>query len=206
MCIRSVRSIGLPKSTASHFDHFDVIGLETLVDRADAGHLRRCDGQFVGKSAGASHGEEKYRDQASPELKTRLSVPTHEYSPWPTERNPFATTTRWPERRHHPVGIWRQVLGRGFFPCLSIGTLQLSIRCSSIHFLPSRSFPVSTAGSFDGAAFGSGRSPAGSLPWADAGSARQIVSRGTSNGPDKGPMDRPHISEFWCGPTKDSGR
>jgi hypothetical protein len=26
---------------------------------------------------------------------------------------------------------------------LSIGTLQLSIRCSSIHFLPMRSFPVS---------------------------------------------------------------
>src|SRR5262249_54320972 len=29
-------------------------------------------------------------------------------------------------------------------PRLSIGTLQLSIRCSSIHFLPKRSFPVST--------------------------------------------------------------
>ena len=28
-------------------------------------------------------------------------------------------------------------------PRLSTGTLQLSIRCSSIHFLPSRSFPVS---------------------------------------------------------------
>jgi hypothetical protein len=29
---------------------------------------------------------------------------------------------------------------------LSTGTLQLSIRCSSIHFLPSRSLPVSVAG------------------------------------------------------------
>ena len=33
---------------------------------------------------------------------------------------------------------------------LSIGTLQLSIRCSSIHFLPSRSLPVSPAGRSEG--------------------------------------------------------
>jgi hypothetical protein len=46
---------------------------------------------------------------------------------------------------------------------LSIGTLQLSIRCSSIHFLPSRSFPVSTAGMLEGAAVGSGGSLAVSL-------------------------------------------
>src|SRR3984893_5596393 len=164
MGIRSVRSIGPPKSSASHFDHLDVIGLETLVDRADAGHRRRRDGQLVGKRAGASNGEEQYRDQASSKLTTRLSDPTQEHSPWPTERSPFATTTRWPECLHHPVGIWGQVPGRGFFPCLSVGTLHLSIRCSSIHFLPSRSFPVSTAGSFEGAVFGSGRAPAGSLP------------------------------------------
>lgn len=41
-----------------------------------------------------------------------------------------------------------QALGRGLVPRLSIGTLQLSVRCSSIHFLPSRSFPVSEAGEF----------------------------------------------------------
>src|SRR5262245_50271803 len=38
----------------------------------------------------------------------------------------------------------QQVSSRGLLPRLSIGTLQLSIRCSSIHFLPRRSFPVST--------------------------------------------------------------
>ena len=38
------------------------------------------------------------------------------------------------------------MLGRGFVPRLSIGTLQLSIRCSSVHFLPRRSFPVSVGG------------------------------------------------------------
>src|SRR5215813_517346 len=38
----------------------------------------------------------------------------------------------------------QQVSSRGLVPRLSIGTLQLSIRCSSIHFLPKRSFPVST--------------------------------------------------------------
>jgi hypothetical protein len=42
------------------------------------------------------------------------------------------------------------VLGRGLGPRLLIGTLQLSIRCSSIHFLPSRSFPVSKVGEFEG--------------------------------------------------------
>ena len=47
----------------------------------------------------------------------------------------------------HPLGWLRrpqQVSCRGLVPRLSIGTLQLSIRCSSIHFLPKRSFPVST--------------------------------------------------------------
>jgi hypothetical protein len=43
----------------------------------------------------------------------------------------------------HPVGIWGHALDRSLAPCLSVGTLQLSIRCSSIHFRPSRSFPVS---------------------------------------------------------------
>src|SRR5215471_3118157 len=38
----------------------------------------------------------------------------------------------------------QQVSSRGLVPRLSIGTLQLSIRCSSVHFLPKRSFPVST--------------------------------------------------------------
>jgi hypothetical protein len=138
--------------------------LETLVDHADAGHLRRCDGQLVGESAGASDCDEKYRYQASPKLKAKLSDLTYEDSPWPTGRaESIRHRTRLPERHHHPVGIWGQVLGRGLLPRLSIGTLQLSIRCSSIHFLPSRSFPVSTAGPFAGAAFGPDRSPAGSL-------------------------------------------
>jgi len=38
------------------------------------------------------------------------------------------------------------MLGRGFVPRLSGGTLQLSIRCSSVHFGPSRSLPVRVAG------------------------------------------------------------
>jgi hypothetical protein len=75
------------------------------------------------------------------------------------------------------MGTWGQVLGRGLVPRLSIGTLQLLIRCSSIHFLPSRSFPVSTSGALKGAAFGFGGSPAYSLSCAAAGNARQIVSK-----------------------------
>jgi hypothetical protein len=46
----------------------------------------------------------------------------------------------------HPEGTCGQLLGRDRLPRLSIGTLQLSIRCSSIHFLPKRSFPVSDEG------------------------------------------------------------
>jgi len=42
------------------------------------------------------------------------------------------------------------VLGRALVPRLSIGTLQLLTRCSSIPFLPSRSFPVSDVGEFKG--------------------------------------------------------
>jgi hypothetical protein len=51
---------------------------------------------------------------------------------------------------YQPVGLGPQVLGRGLLPRLWIGTLQLSIRCSSIHFLPSLSFPVSVVGRLDG--------------------------------------------------------
>jgi hypothetical protein len=45
------------------------------------------------------------------------------------------------------VGL--QVVGRGALPRLSAGTLQLSIRCSSIHFLPNRSLPVRDDGEFE---------------------------------------------------------
>jgi hypothetical protein len=62
------------------------------------------------------------------------------------DHSPFTSTMRLPQHHHHPIGTWGQVLGRGLVPRLSIGTLQLSIRCSSIHFLPSRSFPVSAVG------------------------------------------------------------
>ena len=46
----------------------------------------------------------------------------------------------------HPVGTSGQVLDRALEPRLSGGTLQLSIRCSSIHFRPRRSLPVSDDG------------------------------------------------------------
>src|SRR6202165_6394588 len=65
----------------------------------------------------------------------------------------------------------RASAGARLAPRSSIGTLQLSIRCSSIHFLPSRSFPVSDRGVFEGklAAFDVGGSAV--LSWADAGHA-----------------------------------
>jgi hypothetical protein len=56
----------------------------------------------------------------------------HANSPPPAEEGPL-TSTMHVDRNHHPVGTWEQVLGRRLVPRLSIGTLQLSIRCSSIH-------------------------------------------------------------------------
>jgi hypothetical protein len=52
-------------------------------------------------------------------------------------------------------GAPAHVSGRGFVPRLSSGTLQLSIRCSSIHFLPRRSLPVRDRGDFGVAIAGS---------------------------------------------------
>jgi hypothetical protein len=39
-------------------------------------------------------------------------------------------------------GLFEQALGRVLVPRLSTGTLQLSMRCSSVHFGPSLSLPV----------------------------------------------------------------
>jgi hypothetical protein len=80
------------------------------------------------------------------------------------------------------------MLGRGLVPRLSIGTLQLSIRCSSIHFLPSRSLPVSDRSVFDGklAAFDVGGSSG--LSWADAGHVSQIANKETNDGLNQGAM------------------
>src|SRR5947199_10623589 len=61
MSIRSAGSIRLPKSPAGHFDHFDIVGLETFVARANAGHARRCDGPFLGENPGADKSEEQCR-------------------------------------------------------------------------------------------------------------------------------------------------
>src|SRR5258708_39506413 len=90
---------------------------------------------------------------------------------------------------HHPTGV--QVWGGGRVPRLSIGTLQLSIRCSPVHLPRSRSFPVSAAGLFEGwiAACGVGRSAG--LSWADAATVRQIANDETSNRLYRGLMDGP---------------
>src|ERR1700720_3485049 len=88
MDIRSVRSVRFPKPSASHFDHFNIIGLETFVDRADAGHGPRCDGQFAGQSAGASKCQEKRRYWPSLKPWTDPVAPTHAASPCPAEESP----------------------------------------------------------------------------------------------------------------------
>jgi hypothetical protein len=83
-----------------------------------------------------------------------------------------------------------QLLDRGLVPRLSIGTLQLSIRCSSIHFRPSRSLPVSDFGML-AAAFGVITSSRLSWadPWADADNAKPKMSNEVSDALHNGFMD-----------------
>jgi len=130
--------------------------------------------------------DEQCRYQASLKSRTDPLDITRAGSQRRTERTLFANV--FAGRHRHPVGTWGQVLGRGLVPRLSIGTLQLSIRCSSIHFLPSRSFPVSDGGVFEGklAAFDAGRSS--SLSWANAGNASQIANNETNDGLNNGGM------------------
>jgi hypothetical protein len=77
----------------------------------------------------------------------------------------------------HPDGTCGQVLDRGLLPRLSIGTLQLSIRCSSIHFLPMRSFPVSDRPSAGTAVSAFGAVWSGDLSCAKAADAKHIAKR-----------------------------
>jgi hypothetical protein len=67
------------------------------------------------------------------------------------------------------------LLGRGLLPRLSVGTLQLSIRCSSIHFLPMRSFPVSDGPLLGTAVAAFGAVWSGCLSCAKAVDARHTV-------------------------------
>jgi hypothetical protein len=69
------------------------------------------------------------------------------------------------------------VLERGLLPRLSIGTLQLSIRCSSIHFLPMRSFPVSDGPPVGIAVSAFGAIRSGCLSCAKAADAKQAAKR-----------------------------
>jgi hypothetical protein len=58
-----------------------------------------------------------------------------------------------------------------------MGTLQLSSRCSSIHFLPMRSFPVSDGPLVGTVVVAFGAVWSGCLSCANAADARQAVKR-----------------------------
>src|SRR5438874_2712890 len=77
----------------------------------------------------------------------------------------------------NPEGECRQLPGRGLRPRLSIGTLQLSSRCSSIHFLPRRSFPVSDDPLAGTAVSAFGAVWSGCLSCAKAPDAKHIATR-----------------------------
>src|SRR6267154_2048225 len=51
-------SIGFPESPAGHLDHFDIVGLETVIDCGDAGHVRGIDRSSVGAGFGAGQRDE----------------------------------------------------------------------------------------------------------------------------------------------------
>ena len=51
-------SIGFPESPAGHLDHFDIVGLETVIDCGDAGQVRGIDRSSVGEGFGAGQRHE----------------------------------------------------------------------------------------------------------------------------------------------------
>jgi hypothetical protein len=78
------------------------------------------------------------------------------------------------------------MLDRGLGPRLSAGTLQLSIRCSSVHFPPRRSFPVSVRGEVAGSGIGwSGGDPFCAI----ADDAREIANKAANDPLDKNRMN-----------------
>jgi hypothetical protein len=81
-----------------------------------------------------------------------------------------------------------QAVDRGAIPRFSIGTLQLSIRCSSIHFLPSRSFPVSVA-DVPARTVGFGATGSIFLSWGHADDAKPVERSEISNPLRNGTMD-----------------
>jgi hypothetical protein len=81
-----------------------------------------------------------------------------------------------------------QVVDRGAVPRFSVGTLQLSIRCSSIHFLPSRSFPVSVA-DVPARTVVFGTTGSIFLSWGDAVDAKLVERSEISNPLRNGTMD-----------------
>jgi hypothetical protein len=111
--------------------------LETFVDRANASHAPRCDGQLAGEGSGASKCDEQRRYQASPKSRTDSVDLSHANSPRPVEESPFTSTMRLPEHPHHPSRTWGWCWAAGWSPLVD-RLPQLSICCSSIDLLSSR--------------------------------------------------------------------
>src|SRR6266700_1860350 len=81
MSLESVRAVGFPEFAAGHFDHFDVIGLETLVGCADARQVGRCKRRFVGTRAGGiSNGAQNGNQAARQQFEPSSNLPTPESS------------------------------------------------------------------------------------------------------------------------------
>jgi len=78
-------------------------------------------------------------------------------------------------------------------PRLSAGTLQLSIRCSSIHFLPMRSFPVNDEPSAGMAVAGLAVVWSGGLSCAKAFDIRHAAKRKVTKHRLIESIDAPHV-------------
>jgi hypothetical protein len=115
------------------------------------------------------------------ETAKRLSSTAKRYAP-AEDRKQKAVLWTADRLKGHCDKTFAQASGRGFAPRLSKGTLQLSTRCSSIHFPPRRSFAVSILGESEEEGVGELRwttaslRPARDRSCAETGDAAQVVN------------------------------
>jgi len=79
MRVKPAGGIRLPKSAAGNLDHFDVVGLEALVDRTDRGHARWRYGR-LGTRPNAWGSDQQCRYEQEQALGAGFADHAHTYS------------------------------------------------------------------------------------------------------------------------------
>src|SRR5258708_23109340 len=109
-------SIGFPESPAGHLDHFDIVGLETVIDCGDAGHVRGIDRSSVGESFGAGQRDEHRHCQTGLQRYIDMTVIAHAAA-----SSAIVDLSRGPIRSEHAdtrsIAAWLPVCRAGSCSC-----------------------------------------------------------------------------------------